>query len=1174
MKQRPSVIGKVLFSLAAAVLAIVVEAASESSQSSFSALTIGKSQSGRGLASLSPRSLNEHPWANKGSRISNATILPPTVEIESGLSRLTSGIRLRQSPSTKPPVISDFQRAHVASVNMQTQADGGIEAHFDGRNGTVSFLKFPKVKDAANATAKAQANRANTQSHHSIAQKVLNDNRVLLRLTDPVGEMAMVKQENDSVNHTHLRFQQTYRGIPIFGKQLLVHLDDARNVYQINGRYEPSPYELNTVPSVSIEEALAAIQKHLGFSNNPIGEQQVELVIYAPEPGTATLAHKITIATKLNERWCYFIDAHTSLFLHRLSEVQSVVATVTAPDLDNVASTFNVWAAGSTFFMIDPTLPLPDSASYDPVAAAVVGKSSGDFVIVDAQNTLSPKVIVTSTSSNTWDPTAVSAMINVTKAYQYFLRTFNRHGIDDKGGAMISVIHAVFPGRNGSIDKDNATWDGVRMNYGDGGNDFRPTPACLDVAAHEMTHGVTQHSAALVYENQSGALNESFSDIFGSMVDRSNWLLGENCVKVVPGFLRNMRYPDDPALNTPLGNKAQPAHFDQYQNLPIDLDHGGVHVNSGIPNRTAYLIAEGLTAEGLGASIGREKTEQIFYHTLTTQLTSYAQFVDARKGTISSAQTLYPNEPGVAQSVAHAWDLVGVVDNGDSPAAPTATDPVVGDDVMAYLSPVDGGFTLENEPFNLFLQKFDRPFSGFVAGNVKGPLNDVSASHTRPAIVTTKDPTTGVITTDILYVGTDGDVHNTSLNTADLSVVSYDKLGFPNSFHSIAVSPAGKDFAYTVTNANDISIYVLDIQAGTVVPILVQSENYQQNGASLNTIIAVDSIAFDYSGRKIVFDALNCIDSPGSPCAAGGGYRYWTIGVVDIRNKTTHIVFPAQPPGFDIGNPVFAANSQNVITFDVIDARNPGREKFSVLSYDLGTAGLFPVYDLGANGVNAGSRPSFWGGDDFESFLVPDAAKGRRVVRIAVNANGQGSGTPVYLNPAAVTQPTMHRTGIRQLTGSLAANVSQLDLGFRDTLTFKLTNSGNSDVTISNIAISNPAFHTTLSARLIPRDGQVIVPVTFVPGQLKGTQTATMTISSDGDVGTLTVPMSATPPGNSGGGGGESSGGGGGGCSIALYRTADFSFLVLAMYLVGIRFSSRRISKRKIAQTPGPIGNS
>jgi Zn-dependent metalloprotease len=1157
MKQRPSVTVKILFSVAAAVLAIVVEAASESTQSSFSVLTVSKSQDARALAGLPPRSLNEHPWANKGNRLNNATILPPTAEIESKLSQLTAGIRLRQSPSTKAPAISDIQRAHVASANMQAQTNGGIEAHFDGRNGTVSFLKFPKVRIAANTTAKAQASKAIKQSHHLIAQQVLSDNRVLLKLTDPVGEMALVKQENDSVDHTHIRYQQTYRGIPIFGKQLLVHLDDSQNVYQINGRYEPSPHELNTVPSVSVENALAAVYKHLGFDNNPIGEPQIEFVIYALEPGTATLAHKITIATKLNERWCYLIDAHTGLFIHRLNEVQSVVAATTALDLNNVARTFNVWAAGSQFYLIDPTLPSPDSTNYDPVTAYVAEKSVGDFVILDAKDTLGPQAFVTSATANTWDPAAVSALNNTKTAYQYFLKTFNRQAIDGKGGSLIAVVHAKTLNPDRSVTKDNATWNGHGMNYGDGEIIFGPLPACLDVAAHEMTHGVTEHSAALVYERQSGALNESFSDIFGAMVDRSNWLMGENCVKVAPGYMRNMRHPDDPDLDISGLLYHQPAHMSQYKDEPLDQDGGGVHLYSGIPNRAAYLIAEGLTAEGLGASIGREKAEQIFYHTLTTQLTSYAQFVDARKGTISSAETLYPNEPGVAQSVARAWDLVGVVDNGDSPSAPTATDPVVGDDVMAYLSPVDGVFTSENEPFNLYLQKFDRPFSGFGAGNIKGPLNDVPASQTRPAIVTTKDPKTGVITTDILYVGADGDIHITSLNTADLSVVSRDKVGVPNLFHSIAVSPAGKDLAFTIATANDISIHVLDIQAGKVVPIQVLSENYQQNGAGPNTIIAVDSIAFDYSGRKIVFDALNCIDSPGSPCAAGGGYRYWTIGMVDIRNKTTQIIFPAQPPGFDVGNPVFAANSQNVISFDVIDTRNPGSEKFSVWSYDVRTADLFPVYDLGTNGVNAGSRPSFWGEDDFETFLVPDTAKGKKVVRVSVNANGQGSGTPVSLNPAAVTQPTMHRTGVRQLTGSLSANVSQLDFVSQLTLTFKLTNSGNSDVTISNIAISNPTFHTTLSARLVPRDGQVIVPVTFEPGQLKGTQTATMTISSDGDVGTLTIPMSATPPGNSGGG--ESSGGG---CSIAPYQTADFSFLILAMYLVGNRILSRRICKR------------
>lgn len=124
-----------------------------------------------------------------------------------------------------------------------------------------------------------------------------------------------------------------------------------------------------------------------------------------------------------------------------------------------------------------------------------------------------------------------------------------------------------------------------------------------------------------------------------------------------------MQHPDDPAL----GNSAQPANMSDYRHG--EQDHGGVYVNNGIPNRAAYLIADGLSAEGLGVSIGRDKTEQIFYHALTTQLSPYAQFVDARRATISSAETLYPGEPAVAQAVTLAWNLVGVADNGDSPSS-------------------------------------------------------------------------------------------------------------------------------------------------------------------------------------------------------------------------------------------------------------------------------------------------------------------------------------------------------------------------------------------------------------------------------------------------------------------------------------------------------------------------
>ena len=242
-----------------------------------------------------------------------------------------------------------------------------------------------------------------------------------------------------------------------------------------------------------------------------------------------------------------------------------------------------------------------------------------------------------------------------------------------------------------------------------------------------MTHGVIEHTAGLIYENQSGALNESFADVFAAMVDRDDWTLGEDCTRRDPGFLRSL---SDPGR----GLRGQPAHMSEYENLPNteDGDRGGVHINSGIPNRVAYLITEGLSAEGLGTSIGREQTEKIYYRALTVYLQTSSQFIQARRALIQSAEDLHGAGSPQVRAVAAAWDAVGVAD-GDGPTpedpSPKPGEAVSGADVMAYLSPHNDG------SLGVYLQRFDRPFSGHDPDLDEGPLNTSPAFATRPAVV-------------------------------------------------------------------------------------------------------------------------------------------------------------------------------------------------------------------------------------------------------------------------------------------------------------------------------------------------------------------------------------------------------------------------------------------------------
>jgi len=240
-----------------------------------------------------------------------------------------------------------------------------------------------------------------------------------------------------------------------------------------------------------------------------------------------------------------------------------------------------------------------------------------------------------------------------------FQSQFGRRSIDGRGGTVSITVHY---GR----DYDNAFWDGSQLVFGDGdGQIFERFTKPMDVMAHEFTHGVTQFTVGLAYQDQPGALNESISDVFASMakqrmLDQSaaeaDWLIAEGLFK--PGInakaLRSMREPgtayDDPQIGRDLQVGSMADYVHTYD------DSGGVHINSGIPNRAFTLAA----LEIGGASW--EKAGQVWYDTLVNgQLSSQAGFESFAQATVSSAGRLFMNDSAIAEKIRSAWIEVGVL---------------------------------------------------------------------------------------------------------------------------------------------------------------------------------------------------------------------------------------------------------------------------------------------------------------------------------------------------------------------------------------------------------------------------------------------------------------------------------------------------------------------------------
>lgn len=274
------------------------------------------------------------------------------------------------------------------------------------------------------------------------------------------------------------------------------------------------------------------------------------------------------------------------------------------------------------------------------------------------QTDLPGKIVRGETDPATNDAAVNEAYEGSGATYDFYFQIFGRNSIDAAGMRLDSTVHY-------GQKYNNAFWNGNQMVYGDGdGELFNRFTISVDVIGHELTHGVTQQSAALIYKGQSGALNESFSDVFGSLIkqrilnqtaEQADWLIGEGLLtKNVSGkALRSMKAPGTAYDDRVLGKDPQPAELKSlYKGT---ADNGGVHINSGIPNRAFYLAATGI------GGYAWEKAGKIWYLALTERLMPWANFKGAAQVTVSIAGELYGANSNEQKAVQNAWKTVGVL---------------------------------------------------------------------------------------------------------------------------------------------------------------------------------------------------------------------------------------------------------------------------------------------------------------------------------------------------------------------------------------------------------------------------------------------------------------------------------------------------------------------------------
>lgn len=423
-------------------------------------------------------------------------------------------------------------------------------------------------------------------------------------LVNTASDLTWMPVRSEAVDEgvTVVRLSQYKDQIRIWGADLALQVA-GDTVRSVSGAFIPQ-VSADTKPVISLDEAIKLATAAL--QNDP------------PRHDDAELAFLTTAFAKPR------LDEHELVFfnpeLFGLEESDTALAyrlVLTAPD---------------------------DSVSATVVVDAISGKVRLSFsnyhsglnrVIRDAGGVSTTSGIVCyaeSGPSGTPHPDCLAAFTNTGLTYNYFWSNFARDSYNGSGATMIAVV------RYGTAA--NAFWNGSLTAYG-------PGFATRDVVAHEWTHAVTQYTAGLIYNGQSGALNESFSDVFGAMVDSDDWLMGED---TPIGVIRSLA--DPPAYN-------QPDRVSNY--VCTTSDNGGVHINSGIPNKAAYLMAEGGTFNGRTiTAIGRLATARIFYRALTGYLTSASTFTDLYNALLAAASSLYGSSSSQYQATLNAAQAVGL----------------------------------------------------------------------------------------------------------------------------------------------------------------------------------------------------------------------------------------------------------------------------------------------------------------------------------------------------------------------------------------------------------------------------------------------------------------------------------------------------------------------------------
>lgn len=495
-----------------------------------------------------------------------------------------------------------------------------------------------------------------SSSTSSDAFNYLKKNESKTGINNPNKNLKVKSVQKDKLGMTHVRFNQSVNGVNVEGSEVVVHFNKNNEVVSVNGRINKtiSDKAVDTSASLSGDAALKTALSSVNAPEELTYEPTTELVVL-PFEGENYTAYKVNVNFMGHDpgNWFVFVDANTGTVIDKYNGLMHADEMKTQKGAGKGVH-------GEHRELHITQVKEPNSGTKFTLADYSHENLEG-IVTYDAKNdnTSSNDTLYVGNSAafiGDYDRALVDAHYNSEKVYEYYLNEHGRNSLDGEGMAIISKVHY---GNN----YNNASWNGRWMTYGDGDGVFMTSlSAGLDVAAHEMTHGVITHSANLVYRNQSGALNESFADVFGALVDNSDWEMGEDIMAPAAKadgvtVLRSLSNPNSVVVSNEqrraysTNGGVYPDHMDEFYNMPTSVDGGGVHVNSSITNHAAYLI---------GQEIGREKLGQIYYRALTVYLTPNSDFSDARQAIVHSAIDIYGESSEEEAAVQSGFDSVGI----------------------------------------------------------------------------------------------------------------------------------------------------------------------------------------------------------------------------------------------------------------------------------------------------------------------------------------------------------------------------------------------------------------------------------------------------------------------------------------------------------------------------------